>query len=149
VDIEVHSHADFSFITVGFGESAVDASAHRRGFNVAVLDAASGAVLDKHGFDTAANPYEAQSLAEYLQTIPDGRIVIVSSKGADAAAFLREGFGVVGGSAEPPPVPYALIGVKGAPPGTAAEVAGEAYLRLGANPDTRPLAAAVDWVEIR
>ncbi|RME49914.1 MAG: hypothetical protein D6796_04095, partial [Caldilineae bacterium] len=132
VDIEVHSHADFAFITVGFGEEAVDASAHRRGFNVAVLDAASGAVLDKRGFDTAANAYEADALHDYLQALPDGRIVILSSQGSDAAAFLREGFGAVGGSAEPPPVPYALIGVKGAPPGTAAEATGEAYLRLGA-----------------
>ncbi|MDX1521305.1 MAG: hypothetical protein R3264_06735, partial [Anaerolineae bacterium] len=31
VDIEVNSGADFAFITVGFAESAVDASAHRRG----------------------------------------------------------------------------------------------------------------------
>jgi hypothetical protein len=49
-----------------------------------------------------------------------------------------------------PAPPFSIIGVKGAAPGAALLAVGEgaAYLRLGAPPDTRPLAAAVDWVEI-
>ncbi len=149
LDIEINSHADFSFITVGFGAGAADASAHRRGFNVAVLNPQSGQVLDKKGFDTAANPYEAEALRKYIAQIPAGQIVLVSSKGADAAAFLSEGFAALGGSKDLPGVPYSLIGVKGAAEGSALERFGEAYLRLGKNQDTRPLSAAVDWVEIQ
>lgn len=147
-DVELNSHADFSFVTVGFGDDAQDASAHRRGFNVTVLDPSTGAVLDMQGFDTAANHYEADALTAFIDQIPAGQIVLVSSQGADAAANLNAGFAALGGSAEVPGVPYSLIGVKGAVPGSALAASGEAYLRLGANPDTRPLAAAVDWVEI-
>ncbi|HEY85653.1 MAG TPA: hypothetical protein G4N96_11155, partial [Chloroflexi bacterium] len=149
VDIEINSHADFSFITIGFGDEAEDASAHRRGFNVAVLDPQTGEALDKKGFDTAANQYEAQALRDYIAQIPEGHIVLLSSQGADAAAFFSEDFAALGGSAELPGVPYSLIGVKGAAPGAALERSGEAYLRLGKSQDTRPLSAAVDWVEIQ
>jgi hypothetical protein len=147
-DIEINSQPDFSFVTVGFGDEAVDASTHRRGFNLAVLDPATGEVLDMRGFDTAANVYEAQALTDYIAQIPPGQLVIVSSQGADAAALLTGGFEALGGSPGIPTIPYSLIGLKGAPPGTAAEATDDAYLRLGANPDTRPLSAAVDWLEI-
>ena len=149
VDVEINSHVDFSFVTVGFGEDSVDASSHRRGFNLAVLDSVTGDVLDMRGFDTAANHYEAQALGDYLAQIPAGSLVIVSSQGADAAAHLTVGFGMLGGSEAVPMAPYSLIGIKGAAPGTAQETSGDGYLRLGANPDTRPLAIAVDWVEIK
>ncbi len=45
---------------------------------------------------------------------------------------------------------FAIAGVKGAAPGTAAQVVdpAEAFLRVSLNRDRRPLAAAVDWVEI-
>ncbi|MEM7348225.1 MAG: interleukin-like EMT inducer domain-containing protein [Chloroflexota bacterium] len=149
-DIEVNSHADFSFVTVGFADTAVDASTHRRGFNVAVVDPISGEVLNKVGFDTAANQFEDQALQDFIAQLPNGQVVIVSSQGADAAQFLSRGFASVGGDESIPTIPYSLIGIKGAAPGTAQIAAGEnAYLRLGANPDTRPLAVAVDWVEIR
>ena len=148
-DIEINSHANFSFVTVGFGEQSVDASSHRRGFNLAVLNPSTGEVLDMRGFDTAANEFEAQALRDYIDQIPNGHLVIVSSQGVDAAAFLSEGFAALGGSIDVPPVPYSLVGIKGAAPGTAQTATGDGYLRLGRNPDTRPLAAAVDWVEIK
>jgi hypothetical protein len=45
---------------------------------------------------------------------------------------------------------FAIAGVKGAAPGTAAQVvdANDAFLRISLNRDRRPLAAAVDWVQI-
>ncbi len=146
-DVEINSSADFSFVTVGYGDSAEDASAHRRGINVTVLDPQSGEILAKKGFDTAANQYEDAALRDFLAQIPDGRIVLVSSKGADAGAFLSGGFEMLGGSAGVPAMPYSLIGVKGAAVGTAAE-SPDGYLRLGRNPDDRSLAVAVDWLEI-
>jgi hypothetical protein len=45
---------------------------------------------------------------------------------------------------------FAIAGVKGAASGTAAQVidANDAFLRISLNRDRRPLAAAVDWVQI-
>ncbi len=146
-DVEINSSADFSFVTVGYGDDAEDASAHRRGINVTVLNPATGEILAKKGFDTAANQYEDAALHEFLAQIPDGQIVLVSSKGAEAGAFLSGGFEMLGGSAGVPVMPYSLIGVKGAAVGTAAE-SPDGYLRLGRNPDDRSLAVAVDWLEI-
>ncbi len=146
-DVEINSSADFSFVTVGYGADAEDASAHRRGINVTVLNPADGAIVAKKGFDTAANQYEDAALREFLAQIPDGQIVLVSSKGADAGAFLSGGFEMVGGSAGVPAMPVSLVGVKSAAVGTAAE-SPDGYLRLGRNPDDRSLAVAVDWVEI-
>jgi len=103
---------------------------------------------DKRGFDTATNHFEAEALTEFIAQIPHGMIVVISSKSNEANAFIEHGFESLGSSAGIPNVPYSLIGVKGADVGTAHEVSGEAYIRLGHVPDVRPLALAVDWMEI-
>ena len=158
VDIEVNSGGpgagDLAYITVG-GE---DASAHREGYNVAVVDPASGAVIIFRGFDTTANAYEADRLAKFLAGIPQGHIVVVAAKG-NAAEHLtpeaRQALQHIGALHIPTPggpQSYAVIGVQGAEPGSALEAApaeGNAYLRRGGNPDHRALAAAFDWVEWR
>jgi hypothetical protein len=154
VDLEVNSGGDFAFITVGFGEAAVDASAHRRGLNIAVIDPKSGAVTSSQGFDTAANQYEAEALVQFLADVPSGQIVILATQGPDAGTYFTEAVGralkQLGLPADPPPPPFSAIGVKNAPEGTAALASGEgsAYLRLGSSPDIRDLAAAVDFVTI-
>jgi hypothetical protein len=121
-----------------------------------VIDARSGQLLDKRGFDTYANEYESQRLAEFVEQIPDGRIVAVATKG-DAGAHLTEDAVLalwnLGGQADlrgTAGQAHALIGVKGASPGSGAELVAEtnAWLRRGLNPDRRTLAAAVDWVRI-
>jgi hypothetical protein len=154
VDLEVNSGPDFAFMTVGFGDEARDASAHRRGVNVAVVDAASGRVVEKKGFDTAANAFEAAVLTEFVAGVPDGQIVLVATQGLDAAAFFtpdtQAAFQSIGLPPNLPAPPFSAVGVKGGSPGTGLLVAnqGSAYLRLGASPDTRPLAAAVGQVII-
>jgi hypothetical protein len=156
LDLEVNSGQDFAFITVGFADSAVDASTHRRGVNVAVIDPHSGEVVAKRGFDTAANTFEAAALSEFISGLSAGQIVIVASQGAEAMAFLDSealtALQLIGLSTETLRVPFAAIGVKGANPGTAAQAIGSneatAYLRLGPLPDNRTLAAAVDIVTI-
>ncbi len=157
VDLEVNSGPDFAFITAGFGPAAVDASAHRRGLNLAVLDARTGQVLDYKGFDTAANEFEAAALTEFIASVPVGAIVVVASQGAEATAYLNaEGqaaLQALGLNTKNLAPPFSAIGVKGTPTGTALQVGGDsestAYLRLGASADTRHLAAAVDQVLIR
>lgn len=154
VDLEVNSGADFAFITVGHGQQATDASAHRRGINVTVVDSTSGAVLDIRGFDTAANTFEAAALAEFIEQIPADQIVILASQGLDATAFFSpetsttlESIGVKADTLTPP---FSAIGIKGAASGTALQAQGDgtSYIRIGLSPDTRNLAAAVDRVTI-
>ncbi|MBE7555410.1 MAG: hypothetical protein HS126_30540 [Anaerolineales bacterium] len=156
LDLELNSGSDFAFITVGFGEDAVDASAHRRGVNVAVIQPQSGQIVAVRGFDTAANTFEAAALSQFIAEIAPGQIVLVASQGLDATAFFNEdtltslqSLGLSGNSLS---APFAAIGVKGAPAGTALQATGRdtetAYLRLGPSPDTRNLAAAVDKIII-
>jgi hypothetical protein len=157
VDIEVAAAAEHAYISLTDEDGVTtDGSAGRRGYNVAVVDSGTGRLLEKRGFDTWANEYEAQRLAQFLEQIPERRIVVVASKGdaglhltGEAAAALRslgaqaDLRGAIGQA-------HALVGVKGAPPGSAAELVDQpsAWLRLGRNPDRRHLAAAVDWVKV-
>ncbi|HEX9923628.1 MAG TPA: interleukin-like EMT inducer domain-containing protein, partial [Anaerolineae bacterium] len=156
VDIEINSSSDFAFITVGFGPEATDASAHRRGLNVAVIQPRSGQVLEAQGFDTATNAFEAAALVDFIDSIPVGQIVIVATQGPDAANFLNTealtALQTLGLNLDTPVPPWSAVGLKGATSGAALHIsggdAGTAYLRLGAVPDDRTLAAAVDWVTV-
>lgn len=157
VDIEIHAAADFAYITLeDDAGTRVDASAGRRGYNVALVDPRNGRLLAKRGFDTAANAYEADRLAAFVEDAPPGTIVVAATRGP-AAAYLTDrawaALQKVGASRDPRQTPnaaHALIGVQGAPPGSAAEVTqpDSAYLRVGRLPDRRELAAAVDWVRL-
>jgi hypothetical protein len=119
-----------------------------------VVDPATGGVTEFAGFDTAANEFEAEALAQFIEEVPQGHIVIVASQGLAAAQFFNDAAIValqsIGLSPDSLSPPFSAIGVKGAVPGTAFAATGEgtAYLRLGGVPDTRPLAAAVDEVVI-
>ncbi|HIQ04356.1 MAG TPA: hypothetical protein EYH31_01525, partial [Anaerolineae bacterium] len=157
VDIEVNATADFAYITLmGEDGEPVDGSAGQRGYNLAVIDPRTGNLLDKRGFDTWANSFEANRMAEYIAQIPGGCIVVAATRG-DAGRSLTDGavaaLGTLGSAVDLRQMPggsHALIGVKGAAPGTTAEVVGTggAWLRKGHNPDRRTLAAAVDWVQL-
>ena len=155
VNIDVHGF-DEAFISLfGSHGAEVKASAGRRGYNVTVIDPRTGKVLDAVGFDTAANPYEADALAAYLAGIPKGRIVAVATKG-DAGANLTpvavEALAGLGSRARTPAdlqgMAHALIGVQGAAPGAAAEEIqpSDAFVRVAG--DFRTLAAALDWAEV-
>jgi hypothetical protein len=156
VDLEVNSGNDFAFITVGFGEEAVDASAHRRGVNLAVIHPESGELVEMKGFDTAANEFEAAALSQFITDIPTGYVVIVATQGPEPTEFFNtetiSALTLLGLSSEGLTPPFSAIGVKGAAPGTALQTVGNsestAYLRRGAIPDTRNLAAAVAEVKI-
>ncbi len=155
VNIDVHGF-DEAFISLfGADGAEVKASAGRRGYNVTVIDPHTGKVIESVGFDTAANPYEADALAAYLAGIPKGRIVAVATKG-DAGANLTpaavQALASLGSRAGTPAdlqgMAHALIGVQGATPGAAAEEIkpGDAFVRVAG--DFRTLAAALDWAEI-
>jgi hypothetical protein len=154
VEITVNSAGlqagDFAYITVD-GE---DASTHRRGYNLAVIDPSSGAVVQKAGFDTFANEFESQDLADFIAEIPDGYIVAAAVKD-DGAAHLTEAavealrsLGAQVDIRGTEQLSHAIIGVKGASPGSALEASGEgnSYLHVGQNPDERTLSVALDYV---
>jgi len=156
VEITVNSAGlqagDFAYITVD-GE---DASTHRRGYNVAVIDAQTGVVVQTAGFDTFANEFESQDLADFIAEIIDGHIVAVAVK-EDGAAHLTEAavqalrsLGAQTDIRNTEYLSHSIIGVKGAAEGSALEAAGEgnSYLHVGKNPDQRTLSVAIDYVNV-
>ncbi len=156
VAIEVNSGgpAGFAYIGIEADGGSEDGSLHSPGYNVAVLDARTGRLLQSQGFDTTPEGSEAQAaaLAAFVAAIPEGRIVAVAMQGDGAAYLTAEvvaAFGAIGGQADPRGSSgwsHAIIGVKGAAPGTALEAAGpdNGWLRVEA--DRRTLAVAVDLV---
>ena len=157
VAIEVNSGgpAGFAYITVGSGVEAQDGSLHSPGYNVAVIHPGTGKLLDLAGFDTtpAGNEAQADALAEFIAAVPDGRIVVAALQEGDGAVYLNDdavaALSRIGGQVDPRGVTdwsHAIIGVKGAAPGTALEVAGPDNGWLRAAPDRRTLAIALDLV---
>jgi hypothetical protein len=154
VAIEVNSGgpAGFAYITVGSGAESEDGSLHSPGYNLAVIDPRSGRLQDRQGFDTTPDGSEAQAaaLAAFVRAIPEGQIVVAAMQGDGAALMTAEAVDAlraVGGQGDPRGSSgwsHALIGVKGAAPGTALEAWGpqNGWLRL--EPDVRTLAIAVD-----
>jgi hypothetical protein len=129
-----------------------DVSAHRNGTNVTVIDPATGVVEAMRGFDTTANEFERAALHEFIAGIPDGKIVAVALQGA-ATAYLNldtvTAFRTLGADTGPTDhaVSYALIGVKGAAPGTAVEQqSAEGTADVAHLPDERPISSAVSSV---
>jgi len=157
IDADLKAFADGGFIAL-FDEEGkqIDASAGRRGVNLTVLDPRTGEVLEKVGFDTTASAAESARLVEFVNAIPAGAPVLVATYGA-ATAYLSEealaALNTLGAALTREDVQgkyFALAGVKGAPSQTAAQVidAADAFLRVSLNRDRRPLAAAVDWLQI-
>ncbi len=155
VNLDVHGFAEAYISAFDPDGHETKASAGRRGYNVAVFDPVSGKLLELRGFDTAANTYEADALAAYISGISRGCIVAIATKGDAAAhltpaavAALRDLGSHVAAPSELAGQSHALIGVKGAAPGSAAEAIGanDAFVRVAG--DFRSLAAAIDWVEL-
>ena len=154
VAIEVNSGGpeDFAFITIGTGDGVEDGSLHHPGYNLSVLDPRSGKLLDRRGFDTTPGGSESQAsaLADFVASVAEGQIVVVALQGEGAAYLTGEAvaaFHAIGGQADPRGTSgwsHAIVGTKGAAPGTALEVAGPGSGWLRVAPDRRTLAIAVD-----
>jgi len=158
VDMDINAFAEGGFIALFDDETGeqTDASAGRRGVNVTVLDSA-GEVIEMVGFDTAANEFESEKLAEFLRGVGPNQPILIASNG-DATAFLTEpaidalrGIGADLSLDSLRTNSFAIVGVQGAAAGSAAVVVdpNKAFLRITLNRDRRPLAAAVDWVELK
>jgi interleukin-like EMT inducer protein len=150
VDIVVNSY-DLGSIVVNGRE----ASKLGRGYNIVVLDS-HGNVIDARVFNTADDGRASRALTDFIAKIPDYSIVAVASQEEmagnldDAAVAALRSIGARVDMRKNPNHSDAIIGVKGAPPGTALEQANEgaSFISVGHVPDDRTLAAAVSAVTI-
>jgi hypothetical protein len=104
-----------------------DVSPNRRGYNAAVIDPETGAVERTASFDTHLDEAANEEMARFLQSTPPGRIVAVAAAdeasrllGEEAVEALR-GIGSMGDLRGKFRWGHAIVGVQGAPPGSAIE----------------------------
>jgi interleukin-like EMT inducer protein len=154
-----HSPADLTVMSAGkaHGRAAsilvngVDLSRHRRGYNVVVLDPATGEVRARELFDTFIAQVESARLAAFIDQVPAGAIVVAAVKedgvgqlGDDGVRALRS----IGGRIDPRSgglfVSHLVIGVKGAPPGTAVEALGPERLTRSIGKDRADRLLVID-----
>jgi hypothetical protein len=151
--IEVNSGGldGYAYITLGDSE---DGSLHQSGYNLAVVHPETGELLDRRGFDTSSSgsALESDSLSAFIAAVPDGQIIVVALQGEGNAHLSEDAvsaFRSIGGQADPRELggSHAIIGVKGATPGSALEAigAGGGWLRVA--PDERTLSVAVDRIQ--
>ena len=76
IDIEALSGGGDTWMTEEIWIGGRRVSPMRRGYNLAVLEPASGSVVDTVSFDTWENRSEGLRMAEYLRLIPYGQIVV-------------------------------------------------------------------------
>jgi hypothetical protein len=144
-----------------FGHIYVDGrnvSPDERGYNVVVLDPASGAVEATAHFDTFASEAESTRLGEFIAGIPDGRIVAAAVED-EASLHLTEeavlALRTIGAREDLRGMfrwAHAIIGVKGATPGQALEETGSlrpVSVRTGQGFTEPGAAAAFDYVAFR
>jgi hypothetical protein len=150
---------DFAHIFV----NGVDAAQNLRGYNIVVLNERTGAVESNAAFDTFASADDSARLVQFIDKIPNGRIVAIAARDT-----------VAGNDAMPPNLTvdavnalrtigasedlrgkfrwsHAIIGVKGAMPGTALEDVSEtmpAQVVVGVGAMEPNVAAAVEWIKI-
>jgi hypothetical protein len=140
---------DFGHIYV----DGVDVSPDGRGYNVAVISPQREVLVGS--FDTHLDPGASTALAEFIAAVPEGHTVAVAvadeasmNLGKEAVLALRS-IGASGDLRERFRWSHAIIGVKGAEPGSALEALdGLRPVSVAVGPPlTEPtLAAALDWI---
>jgi hypothetical protein len=155
--IEVNSGGpeNFAFITLGQEPDTTDGSTHRQGYNLALIDPQSGELIERQGFDTTPGGSEAESaaLVDFVNSAEQGWIVAAAIQGEGAAYLTEQAVGAlrsIGAQADLRDTSgwsHAVIGVKGAAPGTALEAAGPGNGWLRAAPDRRTLSVAIDRIQ--
>ncbi len=151
VDIEVKG-GDIGSIKV----AGRDVSLLGRGLNIVIVDPKTGLVTNSQVFNTMDDIAQSRLMTDFLTQIPEGLIVAVASQ-EKAAQNLGDrtvaGLHSLGGKVDPRQDwgrAYALIGVKGAAPGSAIEQwkNGSSFVSVGHSADERTLAAAVSSITI-
>lgn len=157
IDAHITAFDNGAFIAL-FDEAGnqIDGSAGRMGVNVTVLDPVTGDILAMQGFDTTANVFESEALADFINAVEPGRPVLVSTFG-EASTHLEQSaidaLRTLGADISLDAVAgnhLAMVGLKGAEPGTAAlEMQPErAFVAVSLNQDRRTLAGAVSEISV-
>jgi hypothetical protein len=141
-----------------FGHIYVDGrnvSPDERGYNVVVLDSATGAVERTGHFDTFAGEEESARLAEFVAETPDGRIVAVAVEDEASLSLTEDAvlaLQTIGAEVDLRGMfrwAHVVIGVKGAEPGQALEASRlvrPVSVRVGQGITEPSVAAAFDSV---
>jgi hypothetical protein len=144
---------DFAHIYV----NGADAAPNAVGYNVVVLDPQTGAVEASAAFNTFASETESERMARFIDEIPNGRIVAVAARDevsrylTSSAVDALETIGAKQDLRGKWRWSHALIGVKGAAPGSALESAREtipAQVVAGLGATEPNVAAALDWLRV-
>lgn len=75
IDVASGGFNNYTFKSSLIRLDGADVSPNRRGFNLAVIDAALGTLVDTVNFDTYWTADEARRMAAYLRTVPDDAII--------------------------------------------------------------------------
>ncbi len=144
---------DFAHIYV----KGVDVAQNRRGYNLVVIDPATGNLEANVVFDTFASADESARLAQFIEQIPNGKIVVAAVRDEASRNLTRaavEALRSIGAQEDLQAKwrwSHAIIGVKGAAPGSVWEAAFEtmpAQLVLGISATEPKVAAAIEWIKI-
>jgi len=128
----------------------------KRGYNILVIDEKSGIQIEQQVFGTNTSHQQADKMAEFIRDIPRGRIVIALTWD-DASINLNENavsallsIGAQSDLRENPRSCHAIIGVKGAQPGSALEKVDpfQAALNLGSFSNAEKVGAWFNSIKI-
>jgi len=98
-----------------------------RGINVAAVSGTSGELLFTHTFDTYADAKNSEMLAEQINDLPDGTYVLCAIKDEGSASMTENGYLALESIGSTlcrnvgPRDSWAIIGIKGAEPGSVPE----------------------------
>jgi hypothetical protein len=144
---------DFAHIFV----NGIDVAKNMRGYNFVVIDPATGKIEASEVFDTFASTEESARLAQFIDKIPNGKIVAVAVRDEasrnltqDAIEALRS-LGAQVDLRNKWRWSHAIIGVKGALPARASDAAYEiapAQIVVGIGATEPNVAAAIEWIKI-
>ncbi len=144
---------DFAHIFI----DGVDVSLNERGYNLAVIDPQTGTIESRATFDTFTSENESARLAQFIGKIPNGKIVAVAVRDeasrflTDAAVNALQTIGAMQDLRGKFRWSHAIIGAKGASPGTALEFASgtwPAQTVVGIGAMEPNAAAAIEWIRI-
>jgi hypothetical protein len=126
------------------------------GFNVVALDSTTGVILDRQQFNTFASEWASQQLADWIDALADGVLVVISVRDEASMHLTNEAVEALHSLGLEQDLQgrfrwsYAAIAAKGLMPGQALEdiqALRPATVKLGLGVTEPQVAAAFDWIK--
>jgi RHS repeat-associated protein len=127
VDLKVESAGAMDGWYVNLWVNGVDVGTNDRGMNLVVVNETTGAVIDAVSFDTYGSTAQAEAMADFIDGLPTGRIVLVGICDEGSNSMTERAYQAIEsmGSSEIRQIgfwdSFAIIGYKGASQGTVIE----------------------------